>query len=69
MNVYLSVVGSDCRCPVSQGGVQLHENALQNAGLKTQQIRKPNQLNEVDSLVIPGGSPRPYSSSWSLGIF
>ena len=38
-----------------QGGFELHQQALAASGFSTVLIRKPDQLNGVDALVIPGG--------------
>jgi 5'-phosphate synthase pdxT subunit len=38
-----------------QGDFEAHQNALSRAGAETVQVRTPDDLNQVDGLVIPGG--------------
>ena len=38
-----------------QGGYAAHERALQDAGFATSQIKQPNDLKNIDGLVLPGG--------------
>src|SRR5712692_2017918 len=38
-----------------QGDFSLHVQALARCGAETAEVRKPEQLSDVDGLVIPGG--------------
>ncbi len=38
-----------------QGAFIEHEAALQRCGVQTRQVRRPQELGEIDGLVIPGG--------------
>lgn len=38
-----------------QGDFALHERALRRCGVETVQVRKPEELADVDGLVVPGG--------------
>ena len=38
-----------------QGDFALHVKALERCGVETVEVRKPEQLAEVDGLIIPGG--------------
>lgn len=38
-----------------QGAFDAHRRMLQRVGVQTQLVRKPEQLEQVDGLVIPGG--------------
>lgn len=38
-----------------QGAFRAHELALRTLGCRTQPVRTPGQLDEVDALIIPGG--------------
>jgi 5'-phosphate synthase pdxT subunit len=38
-----------------QGAFREHENILAACGVEAEQIRKPQQLDRISSLIIPGG--------------
>jgi 5'-phosphate synthase pdxT subunit len=38
-----------------QGAFREHQKALESCGVETEQIRKPEQLDRISALVIPGG--------------
>ena len=38
-----------------QGDFALHVKALEGCGVRTMEVRKPEQLAEIDGLIIPGG--------------
>ena len=38
-----------------QGDVREHQQVLQSCGVRTSRVRTPDQLSDVDALVIPGG--------------
>ena len=38
-----------------QGDVEEHASSLEELGAEIEQVRLPNQLDEVDGLIIPGG--------------
>ena len=38
-----------------QGDFAEHRSALENLGVEVSEIRLPDQLDEVDGLIIPGG--------------
>ena len=41
-----------------QGGFQAHERVLRGLGADVREVRVPADLDGLDGLVIPGGSPR-----------
>jgi 5'-phosphate synthase pdxT subunit len=47
-----------------QGGFEAHERMLQRLGARTRQVRVPEELEDLDGLVLPGGE----STTMTLGI-
>jgi 5'-phosphate synthase pdxT subunit len=47
-----------------QGGFEAHRSALERLGARTTEVRKPDELDRLDGLVIPGGE----STTMSLGL-
>jgi pyridoxal 5'-phosphate synthase pdxT subunit len=48
-----------------QGDVPEHLRALEDAGAKSVPVRRPEELNELDGLVIPGGES---TTLWRLSV-
>lgn len=48
-----------------QGGVREHVRALEHAGARARGIRRPDELDSVDGLVVPGGES---TTMWRLAV-